>query len=288
MPQLILFVLLVGMALSIAAPIAMFAAKAGFIRVPAQLQDGAWNSGRAWRWAAWWAVGLTALGAFGAIVLAGSWWDSKTYERNPDGRPVGTASTPRIQDAYRRKYGVPACTQWNLYASTPCVQIAQSGRPVPSDCKMETDACHFGTGWNVVWTDGLPFFLATTLLLYARAAAAHERRRELSLFLIPPFVGAVAFLVSMNVWDWLEFVSRHGVPALIPRIIDAAIHEVITAPVAFLQALASASPIEAVKAWLDDEVTRLNGSFYKLGSLYPKMLVVMILGGIVQYMASSD
>ena len=274
---------LVAIVLGIAAPLAMFALKAGLIRVPADLQGELWDEGRAWRWAAWWAAGITALGAFGALVFSNNWWaDAKA------------AGQPSIERAYYSKYGPPAACAKPLPFSPPswCHQREARARVSSTVAcyPSMSGECESGASWNVIKTDALPFFVAATILLFARASAANARRqgdKSLWPFLIPALVGAVVFFVSMHFWDWLAIISSLGIPALIPHIIEAAVREVM-APIHFLQALASASPGEAVKTWLVDEVTRMGGSFYKLGSLYPKMLVVMILGGIVQYMVSSD
>jgi hypothetical protein len=73
---------------------------------------------------------------------------------------------------------------------------------------------------------------------------------------------------------------------LVVQVADAAIREV-AAPITFIHALTRVDPGEAVKSWLVEEISRMEGSFYKLGPLYPKMFIVMMLGGIAQYWVGS-
>jgi len=274
---------LVGVVIAIVALLAMVAVKARIIPMPDRIIDAfhinpfgsgkeEWDDDRAVLWAAGWGLALTALGALGAFFIADSWWSMH----------------PGIEHAYYSKYGPPACAQPSLPPST-----------------TRSAACVYGAGWNVIKRDGPMFWIAATLLLATHAHVAHVRRnarmrggwrlvQSLTLFLSPIYTGAVVFLMATHGLDWVDMLFSRGVlgvpaliPQVIPHVISAVVHEV-TAPIVFLQALASHSPAEAVQNWVVDELIRINGSFYRLGSLYPKMLMILILGGIVQYAVSLD
>jgi hypothetical protein len=98
---------------------------------------------------------------------------------------------------------------------------------------------------------------------------------------MPALVGAGIFFISIYFWEWLE-IAPHGIQVLIERITSAAIHE-ITAPIEFIKAVLSNDANIAVANWFRDELVRINGSFYKMASLYPKVVIVLLVGGLAHY-----
>ena len=246
---------LVIMVLGMLASVALFALKAGLLRVPHDIQYHSWRPERAWLWAASWAAGITLLGFFGALAFAfliGEW--------------------PAISRAYVAWYGqgISECG----------LRFSRGGLLLE---------CIFGTAWNVVKADALPFFVASTILLYSRAACLHARRHDKSIwaFLIPALVGAGVFLISMHISLWLSILGTLGLPALVQHVADTVMHEIL-APFEFLKALFGANQQYTIGDWFRDEIVRMNGSFYKTASLYPKALFVLLVGGLAHYALSSQ
>lgn len=227
--------------LSFLAPVALFALKAGLLRVPADVRSGTWDSEKALKWAASIAGGMTVLGFFGAFSMAlsviGDW--------------------PDAQRAYFAAYGPQGCA-----------------------VRDTSDRCLFGSIWNVIKADAVPFFVATTILLYARAAAVNAREYDKSIwpFILPALVGGAVFFIAVHIWDWLDIISRLGLVPLVSKMVSAAIHEV-GAPFVFLKAFTAGS----AGTWLQNEFISLNGSFYKMASLYPKVLFIFLVCGLANY-----
>jgi hypothetical protein len=245
---LFLFLLAISAAIAVLtmiAPVALFALKAGLLPVPKKIRSGHWSSESAWLWAGSISGAMTILGFFGAF-----WVGLMVVNGWPDG-----------QQAYVARYGPPGCRYWD-----------------------RTDRCLFGSVGNVIKADALPFFVATTILLYARAASVYARICNKSIwpFLVPALVGALVFFVAIHIGAWLMVVSRVGVAGLIDQILNAAWHEV-TSPYTFLMA-ALGNTRGGVETLISDEFIRLGGSFYKLASLYPKVLFVLLVGGLAHYL----
>jgi hypothetical protein len=229
--------------------VALFALKAGLLPVPKKIRHG-WNPEKAFKWAILIAGGMTLVGFFGAFLF----FAMTTFSWFPD-----------VERAYAATYGIPGCTYPDM--------IGPHG----------PDRCLFGSAWNVIKFDALPFFIATFISLYRRTSAAHARRFSKSVwpFIMPALVGAGVFFISIYFWEWLE-IAPHGIQVLIERITSAAIHE-ITAPIEFIKAVLSNDANIAVANWFRDELVRINGSFYKMASLYPKVVIVLLVGGLAHY-----
>ena len=143
--------------------------------------------------------------------------------------------------------------------------------------------------WNVVRTDAPLFFVATTLLLYQRAAARYAKQNGRSVwpFVVPAIVGALLFFISTHASQWYSAYSIGGVNELLGDVLEAARNE-ISSPVAFVRDLADGNPRLAVQNWFQSELVNMGASFFKLSSLYPKVFVVLLVGGIAEYLATAD
>jgi hypothetical protein len=244
-PFVSLFLILLAISFVIAvltliSPVALFALKAGLLPVPKDVRAGHWDTGDVWRWATLVAGGMTLLGFFGALWVGLMVLDG----------------WPEAQRVYLAHYGAEACRY-----------------------RYRSDGCLFGSIGNVIRLDAAPFFVATALLLYARAAAVYTRRHDKSIwqYMKPALVGGAVFFVSVHIWEWVATISHAGIVALIARIMNSAWHEV-TAPYAFLMAAFGHAP-GGVEFWIKKEFILLGGSFYKLASLYPKVLFVLLMAG---------
>lgn len=235
------------------APIAIFALKAGVIRVPESIRFGDWDATLVWGWSIAISTGVTVLGIFGSfwIVL----WVIL-------GWPVG-------EQAYTAAYGASGC-HYSLNSSR-------------NYSILQSDYCLFGSVGNVIKSDAIPFFVATAITLYSRAATAFARttRKSVWPFILPALVGGVAFFISTHVWEWLAIISGGGLSAVIDHAIRAAIHEVMS-PIIFLKACLNGAP-GALKTWFQEELIIIGASFYKLASLYPKVFLIVLIAGIVHY-----
>jgi hypothetical protein len=164
--------------------------------------------------------------------------------------------------------------------------------------------CVFGGLRNVIKADALPFFIATTITLYARAKSVYARKKMKSVraFLMPTLVGATAFFVSIHFRDW----SGYSGIALVSKVSELAWHEVTTSPILLmalsgkLMALSQDTMLIAMSGklmalsenamggvdawtWIKSEFIQLDCSFYKMGSLYPKVLFVFLTGDLTRY-----
>ena len=146
--------------------------------------------------------------------------------------------------------------------------------------------CEITAWWNMLG-EAWPYFLATTVTLFARAWA--DRRRGVDFYIevhqlwpnvanlvIVPLVGAIAFLFFLYGDQVVAAFERSGVARAALIFVRRWIEEIASI----------ADPIVALlnggtfSSWLQDEVTKLHLSLFKLSALYPKVFWIFTLFGI--------
>lgn len=159
-----------------------------------------------------------------------------------------------------------------------------------------TNFCEITAWWNMLG-EAWPYFLATTITLFARACGDWSRSREVSedlpssplkrrsvfstsrvlRFLLPPIIAAVAFLIFLYGDEIITTFQLYGLGDGVALFFRKWMHEIAS----IAEPIIALMNGESFGGWLQNEVAKLHVSLFKLSALYPKVFWVFILFGLV-------
>lgn len=139
-------------------------------------------------------------------------------------------------------------------------------------------SCESGGVNGVIQADAFSYFLATTAFLYQRASSRFaEARHPIRSKIVPALAGTFVFLVNLHYSDFIE-VAYSGNAF---QVADLAKHVVLD-DILWLPRLAFSSEHLSVQDVISRELASISGSPYKLASLYPRIVFLIIGVGLLE------
>lgn len=152
----------------------------------------------------------------------------------------------------------------------------------------QTPGCHFcgpSAWWNML-SEAWPYFLATSVTLFARGLADKARGTSetfsefrvpsLSSLILVPIVAAIAFLLFLYGDEIIVVFERQGLGGAMLVFLHRWLEEITSLADPIIVVMEGGS----FSSWLEGEVAKLHVSLFKLSALYPKVFWVFVLFGL--------
>ena len=166
---------------------------------------------------------------------------------------------------------------------------ANSTTIAPTLFKTQTEAAYYqggmaynlhlaGVWWHMTIKDGLPFFLATGLLIRSQIRTRHVKNSFSAVVrgMIISVIAVVAYAFIIY-WDPLfDYLLHKGFPAAVTKLITYIQSEGKDSYDLVMIAFGT-SKYPNFAAWFHQQMVDMGGSIYKVASIYPKLFVVFVL-----------
>jgi len=182
------------------------------------------------------------------------------------------AKYPAVTAAFAKTYGLPT----SLPPRPPCESVFDQ---VVRDF-LGVRLLLVKTVWAMMVSDGIRFFLATWGLVAYQMWSSQKRSWVLQI--AGALIGGALFSLVIYGDEVIAFLGRADIPGFVMKIITT-VRDEVWSVVELVQILWGGGRFPTFGDCLHAEAVKMSGSIFKVASIYPKLIFVFLIIGLVRW-----